>query len=274
MYERLFLILTIINVIFSSGSYADDKSFVLATTTSTENAGLLDTIIPKFTAKTDIRIDVIAIGTGQALAMGRRGDAAALLTHDRMGEKQLVANGHGADRRDVMFNDFVIIGPKHDPAGLRASKSTNEAFKTLAQTKTIFISRGDDSGTHRKERRLWKEAGFDPSTFGQWYREAGSGMGQTIITTTEMGGYTLSDRATWVKFARKADYEIVFESDPPLHNPYSSIIITHNAVPADQAHYAKVWHEWITGDEGQTSIAEFKVEDQQLFFTMTARKTN
>ncbi|WP_026481269.1 substrate-binding domain-containing protein [Ahrensia sp. 13_GOM-1096m] len=253
----------------ASSVHAADKSFVLATTTSTENSGLLDTIIPQFTLKTGIKVKVVAIGTGQALAMGRNGDAAALLTHDRLGEDKFVAEGYGKDRRDVMYNDFIFIGPSDDPAGLKDAQTTTDAFKALAQGGSTFISRGDDSGTHRKELREWKKAGFDVANFGSWYREAGSGMGQTIITTTQINGYTLSDRATWTKFARKADHVIVFEGNPPINNPYSSIVVTNKLIPNEETQYALSWHEWLTGAEGRKAIKDFRIDGQQMFFLGT-----
>ncbi|WP_306117802.1 MULTISPECIES: substrate-binding domain-containing protein [unclassified Roseitalea] len=247
-------------------SPSQDRRFLLATTTSTENAGLLDAIIPQFTQATGIAIDVVAVGTGQAMEMGRRGDADAILVHDPVGEAQFVANGYGTDRRDVMYNDFVIIGPAADPAGLAGAADTAEALTRIAETRSVFVSRGDDSGTHRKELRLWALTGMDPADFGGWYREAGAGMGQTIITTTQMNAYTMSDRATWVKFRRKGDHAIVFEQDPPLHNPYASIIVTHEAIPQAQTAWARQWHHWLTGEAGRQAIRDYRVEGQQLFF--------
>lgn len=245
---------------------AEEKRFLLATTTSTENSGLLDAIIPQFTEATGIAIDVVAVGTGQAMEMGRRGDAAAILVHDRIGEEEFVANGHGTDRRDVMYNDFVIIGPKADPARLGNATYTSRAMTKIATTGTIFVSRGDDSGTHRKELRLWAEAGLDPATFGGWYRETGAGMGQTILTTIQMGGYTMADRATWVKFGRKDGHAIAFEEDPPLFNPYASIVVTNPVVPAEETEWATAWHEWLTGEAGREAIRTYRVDGQQLFF--------
>lgn len=245
---------------------AAEKRFLLATTTSTENSGLLDVIIPKFTTSTGIAIDVVAVGTGQAMEMGRRGDAAAILVHDRIGEDQFVADGHGADRRDVMYNDFVIIGPQADPARLGDAIDTAQAMTKIASSGAIFVSRGDDSGTHRKELRLWADADLDPTTFGSWYRETGAGMGQTILTATQMAGYTMTDRATWVKFGRKDGYIIAFEEAPPLFNPYASIIVTNPVVPDDETRWATAWHEWLTSKTGQQAISNYRVDDQQLFF--------
>ena len=253
-------------MVVSSSVQADEQSFVLATTTSTENSGLLDAIIPQFTTETGIMIKVVAVGTGQALELGRRGDAAALLTHDREGEEQFVANQHGVDRRDVMFNDFVLIGPADDPAGVLGSKTTDEAFTRLSRSEVPFISRGDDSGTHRKELRLWEQAKIEIGVASDWYVEAGSGMGQTIITTMEIGGYTLSDRATWAKFSNKDDYIIAFEQSPPLFNPYSSILVNNSVLSDEQLEIAKQWHEWLTSPIGQKAIEDYRFNGQQLFF--------
>ena len=259
--------LLLIGLLTATLAHADDRRFLLATTTLTDNSGLLEAIIPQFTQATGIAIDVVAVGTGQAMEMGRRGDAAAILVHDRIGEEQFVANGHGTDRRDVMYNDFVIIGPQADPARLADAADTAQAMTRIATSRSIFVSRGDDSGTHRKELRLWTEADLDPAGFAGWYREAGAGMGQTILTTTQMGGYTMTDRATWVKFGRKDGYIIAFEEDPPLFNPYSSIIVTNPVVPAAETGWADAWHQWLTSDAGQDAISAYRVDGQQLFFT-------
>lgn len=264
--RRNFLASAAVLMVAPTFAQADGKSFVLATTTSTENSGLLESIVPKFTAETGIEVKVVAVGTGQALELGRRGDAAALLTHDRVGEDAFVSSQHGKDRRDVMFNDFVIVGPANDPAGLLGSKTTAEAFRRLSYSKTPFISRGDDSGTHRKERRLWKQADIDVGIQQDWYIETGAGMGQTLITTMEIGGYTLSDRATWVKFNNKDDYIIAFEQSPPLFNPYSSLLVTNDVIPSAQKESARQWHEWLTSTVGQKAIEDYKFKGQQLFF--------
>lgn len=250
-------------------SHADDKSFVLATTTSTENSGLLDYLIPKFTRESGIKVKVVAVGTGQALELGRRGDAAALLTHDRVGEEKFVADGHGTDRRDVMYNDFILIGPSDDPAGVLGSSTTTEAFNRLANSGVPFVSRGDDSGTHRKELRLWAQAQIEIPPQESWYVEAGSGMGQTIITTIEIGAYTLADRATWAKFNDKDNYIIAFEQSPPLFNPYSSLLVTHQGLSATQTNFAKQWHEWLSSSDGQRAIEDYRFQGQQLFFVGT-----
>lgn len=264
--KRIFLAIAALFILAPTLSQAADNSFVLATTTSTENSGLLDSIIPQFTDAAGITVKVVAVGTGQALELGRRGDAAALLTHDRAGEDKFVSDKHGADRRDVMFNDFILIGPADDPAGVLGSATTSEAFRRLANSSAQFISRGDDSGTHRKEIRLWEQSKTEVNPQEEWYVETGSGMGQTIITTMEIGGYTLSDRATWTRFNDKDEYIIVFEQSPPLFNPYSSILVTNSALSDAQAKAATQWHEWLTGPVGQNAIENYRFRGQQLFF--------
>lgn len=246
---------------------AEDKRFVLATTTSTENSGLLDVLIAQFGDVSGYTVDVVAVGTGQALEIGRRGDAAAILVHDRQGEELFIANGYGSDRRNVMYNDFVLIGPENDPARIGLISEITAALNALSAAQAVFISRGDDSGTHRKEKRLWKAAGLVPDEFGAWYRETGSGMGNTLLTTVELGGYTMTDRSTWIKFNRKGTHRMLLEGDPPLLNPYASILVTHSGITPIAAAGAKQWHEWLTSQAGQTAINTYQVNGQQLFFT-------
>lgn len=251
----------------STPSNSEAQRFVLATTTSTENSGLLDVLVEQFKQAHGYIVDVVAVGTGQALEIGRRGDAAAILVHDRQGEEKFVTDGYGTDRRDVMYNDFILIGPSDDPAGIGTMANIDDALVAIASAQAVFVSRGDDSGTHRKELRLWANAGIDPATFGGWYRETGSGMGNTLLTTVEMGGYTMTDRSTWIKFNRKGNHRLVLEDDPPLFNPYSSILVTNEAVDPVAARGGKLWHEWLTSAAGKAAINAYKVDGQQLFFT-------
>jgi tungstate transport system substrate-binding protein len=197
---------------------AEERFVTLASTTSTEQSGLFEHILPIFRAETGIEVRVVAVGTGQALAIGARGDADALLVHDRAGEDRFVAEGHGLDRRDVMFNDFVIVGPKADPAGIRGLRDAKEAFRRIAIAKAPFAGRGDDSGTHRMELRLWRAAGLDPKSDPN-YRELGSGMGPTLNTAAGLEAYVLTDRATWANFKNRQGLEILAECDPALFNP-------------------------------------------------------
>jgi tungstate transport system substrate-binding protein len=251
---------------------AQERFITLASTTSTEQSGLFDHIIPLFRQQTGISVRVVAVGTGQALQIGMRGDADALLVHDRAGEDKFVAEGHGLDRRDVMFNDFVIVGPKSDPAGVRGVRQASEVFRRIGQAQTIFASRGDDSGTHRMELRLWKTAGVEKPA-GEWYREVGQGMGPTLNIAAGLDGYTLTDRATWANFKNRQDLEILAEGDPALFNPYGSILVN----PAKGAHIkavdAKVWHEWLTSEDGRKAITSFRLAGEQLFFPGTTPRS-
>lgn len=240
----------------------------LASTTSTENSGLFDAIIPRFTEATGIEVRVVAVGTGQAFEIARRGDADGLLVHDTDGEERFVAEGYGTERADVMYNDFVIVGPGRDPAGIAEAESANEAFAAIAEAEVPFASRGDDSGTNRAERRLWEAAGVEPG--GEWYRELGSGMGPTLNTAAGMDAYVMADRATWVAFDNRQDLELLFEGDEALFNPYGSVLIDSERHPHLKHDLAEQWHDWLLSEEGQQAIADFTVEGQQLFFPNAA----
>lgn len=262
------LFLTLSLVASTLCASAADRFITLASTTSTEQSGLFKHILPKFTADTGIAVKVVALGTGQALALAAKGDADALLVHDRVAEEKFVAEGHGLDRRDVMYNDFVLVGPKADPAKVYATKKVEDAFKAIAAAKANFASRGDKSGTNAKELRIWKAAGIAPDK--AWYRELGTGMGPTLNAAAAMPAYTLSDRGTWLSFANKRDLEIVLEGDPSLFNPYSSILVN----PAKGAHIksadAKVWHDWITSEKGAAAISSYTLNGKPLFFPSKA----
>jgi tungstate transport system substrate-binding protein len=245
---------------------AEERFITLASTTSTEQSGLFGHILPMFKAATGIEVRVVAVGTGQALAIGRRGDADALLVHDRIGEDKFVAEGWGIDRRDVMYNDFVIVGPKSDPAKIAGLKDAEAALKRIAAAKAPFASRGDDSGTNRMELRLWKVAGIDAKAGGSWYRELGSGMGPTLNTSAGMNAYTLTDRATWANFKNRQDLTILVEGDKKLFNPYGSILVNPAKHPQVKTKDATIWHEWLTSPAGQQAIASYRIGGQQLFF--------
>lgn len=256
----------------SNGVVADERPFIIVqSTTSTENSGLLADILPKFTAKTGIEVRVVAVGTGQALKNARNGDGDVLLVHARPDEEQFVAEGWGVERKDVMYNDFVIVGPRVDPAGITKVETAPEAFARIAATKAPFVSRGDDSGTHKAEMALWRKAGVDAvAASGSWYREAGAGMGSTLNTATGMGAYALTDRATWASFRNKGDSRILFEGDPVLFNPYGVILVNPERHPRVKAKEGEAFIDWLTSREGQEAIAGFRVDGQQLFFP-TAR---
>ncbi|MBT2772845.1 substrate-binding domain-containing protein [Halomonas sp. ISL-60] len=243
---------------------AADDYITLASTTSTENSGLFDAIIPTFTEETGIDVRVVAVGTGQAFEIGRRGDADSLLVHDTAGEEQFVADGYATERLNVMYNDFVIVGPSDDPAGISASESVTDAMQRIAESESPFASRGDDSGTNRAELRLWEDAGITPQ--GEWYRELGSGMGPTLNTAAGMGAYTFTDRATWVAFENPQDLTLLFEGDEALFNQYGSLLLSADRHPHLKHDLAAQWHEWLVSDEGQQAIADYEVDGQQLFF--------
>ncbi|MGL4440720.1 MAG: substrate-binding domain-containing protein [Bosea sp. (in: a-proteobacteria)] len=245
---------------------AQEVSITLVSTTSTEQSGLFEHIIPIFRKRTGIVVRVVAVGTGQAFQIAARGDADALLVHDRAGEEAFIVAGHGLDRRDVMFNDYVIVGPVVDPAGVKGSREAGPALARIAASNATFLSRGDDSGTHRRELTLWRQAGLQTPS-GHWYREVGQGMGPTLNMAASLNGYTLTDRATWASFRNRQSLQILVEGDRSLFNPYSSIVVN----PAKGAHIkaeaALRWHSWLTSDEGHAAIASFRINGEQLFFT-------
>lgn len=261
------LLLASLVLLFNHTANAGDRFITVASTTSTENSGLFAHILPIFTKVSGIEVRVVAVGTGQALRIARNGDADVLLVHHRPSEEKFVAEGHGARRFAVMVNDFVIVGPKADPAGLRGSNDAAAALKRIAAAQSPFASRGDDSGTHKKERGLWKAADVDPTAAsGGWYRETGSGMGATLNAASGMGAYALSDRATWIAFANKGDLEILAEGDPRLLNPYGVILVNPAKHPQVKAGEGQAFIDWLISEEGQNAIAAFQVDGQQLFF--------
>ena len=253
--------------LLSPQAHATDQFITVASTTSTEQSGLFDFLLPRFTADTGITVHVVVVGTGQALQIGQRGDADALLVHDRVGEEAFVAGGYGIDRRDVMANDFILVGPQDDPARVKGNSDIVAAFGQIAAVKAPFASRGDDSGTNRMELRLWKVAAIDPkAASGSWYRELGSGMGPTLNTAASMGAYVLTDRATWANFRNRQTLTILVEGDKRLLNPYSSILVNPQRFPSVKAAPARVWHDWLTGPAGRSAITAFKINGEQLFF--------
>lgn len=249
---------------FSATLMAADDYITLASTTSTENSGLFDAIIPAFSEETGIDVHVVAVGTGQAFEIGRRGDADSLLVHDTAGEEKFVADGYATERLNVMYNDFVIVGPSDDPAGISDSDTVIDAMQRIAESESPFASRGDDSGTNRAELRLWEDAGVTPQ--GEWYRELGSGMGPTLNTAAGMDAYTFTDRATWVAFDNPQDLTLLFEGDEALFNQYGSLLLSAERHPHLKHDLAAQWHEWLVSEQGQQAIADFEVDGQQLFF--------
>ena len=246
---------------------AQEKFITVASTTSTEQSGLFGHLLPKFTEKTGIQVRIVAQGTGQALKTGQQGDADVLFVHDAVAERKFVDEGYGVGRREVMYNDFVLVGPKADPAGVKGAKTTPEALKRIADKQAPFASRGDKSGTHAAELRHWKAAGIDvAAASGGWYRENGSGMGPTLNTAAGMDAYALTDRGTWLNFKNRDDLEIVFAGDPALFNQYGVILVN----PAKHAHVkadlGQSFIDWLTSAEGQQAIADYKINGEQLFF--------
>jgi tungstate transport system substrate-binding protein len=243
---------------------AAQEFITVASTTSTENSGLFGHILPIFEAETGIEVRVVAQGTGQALETGRRGDADVVFVHARAQEDQFVAEGHGVQRFDVMYNDFVIVGPADDPAGLRGAGSAAEAMAAVAAAGASFASRGDDSGTHVAEKALWDAAGIVPG--GDWYLSTGSGMGATLNTAAQLPAYTLADRGTWLSFQNRDPLEIVFQGDPVLFNPYGIILVNPASHTHVKAEAGQAFIDWMLSDSGQEAIAGFTVGGEQLFF--------
>jgi tungstate transport system substrate-binding protein len=244
---------------------ADGDFIVVQSTTSTQNSGLFDAILPIFKEKTGTDVRVVAVGTGQAIKNAGNCDGDVLLVHAKPAELQFIAEGGGVERFDVMYNDFVVIGPEDDPAGI-AGKSIDVALQGIAEASAPFASRGDDSGTNKKEILLWADAGVDPSSSsGDWYRETGSGMGATINAAVGMGAYTLTDRATWIAHQNKDGFKILVEGDDRLFNQYGVILVNPERCPAVKAELGQEFIDWLLGD-GQASIAAYEVDGQQLFF--------
>jgi tungstate transport system substrate-binding protein len=243
---------------------AAQEFITVASTTSTENSGLFDHILPMFEKASGIAVRVVAQGTGQALETARRGDADVVFVHARAQEEQFVAEGHGVERFDVMYNDFVIVGPGDDPGGAGSAATAAQALAAIAAAEAAFASRGDDSGTHVAEKNLWAATGIEP--LGGWYLSTGSGMGATLNTAAQVPAYALTDRATWLGFANRGPLEIVFEGDPILFNPYGVILVNPERHRHVKAEAGQAFIDWLVSDEGQAAIASFEVGGEQLFF--------
>jgi tungstate transport system substrate-binding protein len=244
-----------------------DKFITVASTTSTENSGLFGYLLPIFQEKTGIEVRVVAVGTGQAIELARNGDADVLFVHHKPSEEKFVAEGFGVERREVMYNDYVIVGPASDPAGIKGDKDVVDAMKKIAAAETPFASRGDDSGTHKAELALWQDAGIDVAgASGTWYRETGSGMGPTLNIAAGMDAYALTDRGTWLSFDNRQDLEILVEGDPRLFNQYGIILVNPAKHPHVKAELGQTFIDWVLSDEGQETIGAFKINGQQAFF--------
>ena len=256
-------LLLITTFLVTGQALAYESLLRLATTTSTANSGLMDFLLPKFTENTSIEVHLIAVGTGKALRLGREGDVDIVLVHARAAEDAFVEGGYGVDRADVMYNDFIIVGPYSDPAAAAKSNSVAEVLQRVHASQHPFISRGDDSGTHKRELILWQSAGKAPG--GRWYREVGQGMGKTLQIANEVDGYTMTDRGTWLAYQSKLDIQLLFEGDPPLLNPYGIIAVNPERHSDVNYQGAIKLIKWITSPGVQKMIGEFKIKDQQLF---------
>jgi tungstate transport system substrate-binding protein len=244
-----------------------DKFITVASTTSTENSGLFGHLLPIFQEKTGIEVRVVAVGTGQAIELARNGDADVLFVHHKPSEEKFVADGFGVERHEVMYNDFVIVGPAADPAGIKGDKDVVDAMRKIAAAAASFASRGDDSGTHKAELALWHEAGVDVAgASGTWYRETGSGMGPTLNTAAGMDAYALTDRGTWLSFDNRQNLAILVEGDPRLFNQYGIILVNPAKHPHVKAEFGQTFIDWVLSDEGQDAIGAFKINGQQAFF--------
>ena len=259
-----FLLALTLAVTALGGQAADRQVIRLATTTSTASSGLLDAILPKFEAKCDCKVHVIAVGTGKALKLGEDGNVDVVLVHARPSEDAFVAAGHGIDRRDVMYNDFVLIGPNNDPAKIKGEKDVLVAMKKITDAKWKFVSRGDDSGTDQMEKSYWKALDIKP-TGQRWYFSAGQGMGEVLMMSGEMRAYTLTDRGTYISFQDKIGLPILMQGDARMFNPYGIIAVNPKKYPKANYQGATELIQWITSPEGQKSIADFKVGGEQLF---------
>jgi tungstate transport system substrate-binding protein len=246
---------------------AQERFITVASTTSTDQSGLFGHLLPAFKRDTGIDVRVVALGTGQALDVGRRGDADVVFVHDKPAEEKFVADGFGVARIQVMYNDFVVIGPKADPARIAGLKDVNEAFARIQKAAAPFVSRGDNSGTHAAELRYWQSAKIDlAAAKGAWYREVGQGMGPALNTASGMGAYILADRGTWLNFRNRGDLAVLVEGDAQLFNQYGVILVNPARHPTVKQELGRSFIEWLSGPKGQASIADYKIGGEQLFF--------
>jgi len=259
--------LCVASVVATQSAWSAERFITVASTTSTEQSGLFKHLLPAFERKAGIQVRVVALGTGQALDMARRGDADVVFVHDLAAEERFVAEGHGLKREDVMYNDFVLIGPRTDSAGVIGGKDIVEALKRIRSASAAFVSRGDKSGTHAAELRLWTIAGVDPiAGRGGWYRETGAGMGPALNTASSMQAYILSDRGTWLSFKNRGDLVIVVEGDKRLFNQYGVMLVNPARHPHIKKEMGQQFVDWIVAAEGQASIAAYRIGGEQLFF--------
>jgi len=270
-YRPYVVFCCLIMILWCSKAVAADY-IIIQSTTSTRNSGLLEAILPQFTQETGFQARVVSVGTGQALRNAQNGDGDVLLVHAKNAEKEFVAQGWGLARHDVMYNDFIIAGPPSDPAAIAGDRDAVAAFVKIAKSNALFVSRGDDSGTHRAELRLWRATDIDlRSASGSWYRETGSGMGATLNMATSIGAYVMTDRATWLSFANRGNLEVLVEGDARLFNQYGVIAVNPSRHPRVNAAGAKAFVNWITGPEGQAAIGRYNLDGKALFFPNAKR---
>lgn len=257
----------VLSFLMAPAALSQSASLLVQSTTSTANSGLYEYLLPRFEELHGIQVNVVAVGTGQAIRNARNCDADVLLVHAKSDEQKFVSDGFGEQRFDLMYNDFIIVGPRTDPATAKRSTNAAEALLKIAHTESLFASRGDNSGTHKKESSLWELAQLDPSPHsGSWYRETGSGMGATLNVAVGMQAYVLTDRATWISFKNKSNFDIVFEGDKNLFNQYGVILVSEDKCPRVNTQYGQIFIDWLLSEAGQDAIAKYHVNDKQLFF--------
>jgi tungstate transport system substrate-binding protein len=267
MKRRILALVALLGLLVPCAAFAQDKSIVVASTTSTQDSGLFGHILPLFKSKTGIDVKVVAQGTGQALDTGRRGDADVVFVHAREQEEKFLAEGQSLKRLPVMYNDFVLVGPKSDPAGVAGTGDIVAALQAIKTKQTPFVSRGDRSGTHQAELKLWHTPGVDiASDLGPWYREIGQGMGATLNTAAAMNAYTIADRGTWISFKNKGDLAIAVQGDKRLFNQYGVMLVNPTKHPSVKTALGQQFIDWLISSEGQKAIADYKINGQQLFF--------
>ena len=262
------LLMLVASLVLFGSAIAQERSITVASTTSTEQSGLFGYLLPRFTSASGIGVKVVAVGTGQALDIGRRGDADVVFVHDKVAEEKFLAEGFGLKRYDVMYNDFVVIGPKADPAHIAGGKDVADSLRKIATAKAAFVSRGDRSGTHEAELRLWKEAGVDLAAVkGDWYREIGQGMGAALNMASSSNAYLISDRGTWLAFKNRGELAILTEGDKRLFNQYGVMLVNPARHSGVKAKDGQAFIDWLIAPAGQAAIADYKVGGEQLFFT-------
>ena len=264
--NSFFVSLLLVTSTLTSNVQAQEKSIIVSSTTSTEQSGLFGYMLPIFKMKSGIDVKVVAVGTGQALDIGRRGDADVVFVHDKPAEEQFVQDGYATKRYEVMYNDFILIGPKSDPAKVGGGKDIQTAFQKIAAAQAPFVSRGDKSGTHAAELRYWKGAGIAVSPSQSWYKETGSGMGPALNTASAMNGYILADRGTWLSFKNRGDLTILVQGDPKLFNQYGVMLVNPAKFPHVKKAEGQAFIDWLVSKNGQDVIASYQIGGEQLFF--------